>query len=446
MSTSTRRSTKNHTPFAFRFSANLAFQIIITCIVFFAFIGFLFLLPKVNLFIAVNSIDNFDYVISYLSKNDPKKAINYAERVTRRFPENPYYQLRTGLLLKSAGQPAQARPYLQKAVELYFFPYAKYPDLLSDFTRRCLVLAYVNYGELTLDIERMEESLLYFTYAVDIARESYPRILQIIKRFGKEHNLTREARIKLAKFYIEVADLKRAKNELAKVNIDSPQRDFYFLRGKLHFLEGEREIARKDFSTELEFFPDNLAALIYEDSLTSPLYELKAKILKHRFVPLLDTTKPTKSKYVRILKDMITLNRADSSIKFTLKFAAPMKRRCYIIARGTSALGIFPILKVVENGNKTHLIYINRSTWGAYPIDLAFNSGINTLEFELINDGWVYLGNKLEQGDKLIEDRNILLNNLWYYEEGATTGTLTGIDDLSFPSRISFQVCEQRKR
>ncbi|MCD6385915.1 hypothetical protein J7M23_09090, partial [Candidatus Sumerlaeota bacterium] len=303
-----------------------------------------------------------------------------------------------------------------------------------------------NYGELILARGELDQSLFYFTYAMDIARESYAPILQIIKRFEKSHELSPEARVRLARFYIDVSDLKRARQEIEKVNMDSPQRDFFLLRGELHFLEGNREKARRDFATELEFFPDNLPALIYEDSLTSPLYKLETKIVNNNFIPLLDTTHPAETSYVRILNDMIALKRADSKIVFTLRFDHPMNKRCYIIAHGTPALGIFPILKITENGNNTHLVYINRETWWAYPIDLQFKPGINTLEIQFINDGWVYKEADSEGSDKLAEDRNVFLNNLWYYKETNTTETVTGLNNLSQLPRHTLEECEQEKR
>jgi hypothetical protein len=381
----------------------------ITLFAAFLFLSFLTLLPRINLYLALHARQNHDYIIHYYSRTEPEKALQFATQWADASPENPFYQLEAGSLNFHSGNMETAKYYLKKAGEIFYFPYTRYPDILSDDHCEKMATAYLLYGKALLSENHLSDSLFYFLYASDIAPDSYPqKVKPLLKEYVKNNNITESQHLLLSGFYIQKKDLERATYHLSQSS--ETLRDYHLLKGKILDARGDKEGAGILFSQESVLFPDNLS------TYTSRAIPDTKKMREMGFMPLLRKDFLIRSDHVEVNDGDNPLYRGDALIQYQIPQDFPPESLFYVIARGDPAKGILPILEIVINNAPPLLVYVNDAEWRAYPIKLNLKKGESVITLRFPNDGcYGYQYDEKTGKGRFTENRDLFVNNIWYY-------------------------------
>ena len=381
------------------------------------FISFLFYLPEITLFLALRSNRNFEQAADFYTERKPEKATFLTTKLADELQPDPRHYLKTGLMLKEAGQIKKATTYLFKATELFFFPYTTASYLLSDYYRQTVSSAYLNYGDIIIS-KNIKEGLFYLTYGADIY-EKTPAV-KILDRLIEKTEFASDQNLLIVDFYINVGDIKKSDAVLSKLENSLPLENFYLMKGKSALLKGNSNEANKYFKNEIEAHPDNLSALL--ELISSEKWSSSVDRIQYSgFAKILNSENILISKEAKITKDIVYLNHHNSSITYKINIEKTKEnlhpKEFFVVARGKPAGGIWPVMKIIVNEKQRHLIYINSQCWCAYPVLLELKGGENVVKTSFLNDGrykWHY--NEKEKKGSFRENRNIYFNNIWHKE------------------------------
>lgn len=382
-----------------------------------ALLIFIFLLPYGNRYLSFRTEENFEYVSDYYLTGDPEKAIPYLTKMASAFPENPFFQLKAGLVFKQRSIPG-AKEYLYKATESFYFPYMRFPYTLSDYYRTRYTSAFLNYGEMLLEEGKITEALFYLKCGDDIVQWTQGKSLLI--EYARTHDLTMKERLATVGFYLDSGDVTTAATELALLSPqDTPTKNYFLYKGRLALVEGREKEANKLFNRELAQFPDNLAALCHLDRDNLSITSLERNMRKRGFVSLLDQRHIIDNREVRVKSAHFAFHHWDhSSISFHVSLEKELSGECFVVAYGNAAAHVRPVIEIVVNDKDSHLVYLKTHHYAADPVMLHLEKGDNTIELRFRN--WGRYGLEYKKGSKervFREKRNIFLNNIWYYEK-----------------------------
>ena len=181
--------------------------------------------------LALKNDDSNIYLIaikSYVDAADSPSALRIAEQMIQRFPDLPRANFEYGYQLHRAGKPAEAMPYLKKAMtgnqsyeEPFFF-----------------------YGEILLKEGRAAEAIVPLSRAVELKRDYIAAWVTLAR-----------ALMALGRYEEANAELDRA----VKINPRHPQP--HLLLSQLHFRLGREELAAREKEVSLKLRRENPEAM-----------------------------------------------------------------------------------------------------------------------------------------------------------------------------------------
>lgn len=384
-----------------------------TCIALFAsflFLCLLTLLPRINLLLAMRANQNHDYIINYYSRTNAHKALQLATQWANASPKNPFYQMEAGILNFRSGNMETAGDYLKKAGEIFYFPYTRYPNILSDHHCEKMAKAYFYYARIHLAENRLSSSLFYFLYATDIYPDYYSqKVKTLLNEYVKKNSITETRHLLLSEFYLQKKDLQKASYHLSQSS--ETLRNYHLLKGKILDARGDKDGADLMFSQESALFPDNLS------TYTSHAIPDPEKMREKKITPLLKKEFLIRADHASVTKEINPLYHGKALIQYRVAPDHPAESLFYVIARATPAKGIWPILEITVNDAPPDLIYVNDIEWRAYPIKLNLKKGESVITLHFPNDGcYGYQYDEKTGKGRFTENRDLFVNNIWYYD------------------------------
>jgi hypothetical protein len=250
---------------------------------------------------------------------------------------------------------------------------------------------------------------------VNVNPRIYQDILKRLLKYSKEHSVSREEFVTLLGFFLDLNDETRAEQFIKFLDKAEGIRNLEFFRGLYHEMKGETDKANKSFAKERVNFPDNLSGRIYQDIEKGIAFtDVMKKVESEGFKGLLNPDEISLNDYTGKGEQFYSLTGRNSVLEYEVNSPRSGDRHFYIVARGKPTLRIWPVVELLVN-SKRYLIYVNSEEWRAYPVILKFREGKNKIRLRFINDGWVLGIEPKTQERKFIEDRNVYINNIWYF-------------------------------
>ena len=375
------------------------------------FIAFLFSLPRINRYIALHSTWNSEHIIEYLEKKEPRRAALFSLEAAKKFPGEPYFQYLAGALNYDYGDKKKGRALLDKSLSMFYQDYSRLPGLLSDHVRETMAKGFIKFGEIRFKESGLGKSLLYFSYAHDSCPEKEKEILETMKTFIGKNDISDDEKVRLAYFYYNIGEFSKAISILN--SLEKPARNLHLLRAKIDAILGRSKSVDHFIQEELELFPDNLAAIIFQKK--EGKVSLDEYIKSKDFTPLYRKENLKRTEHVTPYNGDFYFYRSDAILDFKLTTYDELTTTCYIVARGTPAGNIWPVMQITLNEKNTFLFYVNNKTWSAYPMELTLKKGVNEFSVRFLNRG-VYGAKYDPENDKTRYEqvRSLGFSNIWH--------------------------------
>lgn len=100
-------------------------------------------------------------------------------------------------------------------------------------------------------------------------------------------------------------------------------------------------------------------------------------------------------------------------VEYELTRAGAKDKTLYILARGTSAFGIYPIIDLKIDGERASFIYVDSPRWRFYPVGAPKHSARQRWTLSYFNDGALPILDKDGKRIGLSEDRNLMVGGIF---------------------------------
>ena len=324
-------------------------------------------LPGVMNYFAWRLPENFEFISDELvKKGETERAVKILQAASEKRPWDFRPRHKLGMILLKSGQKQRGIDHLEQAARLAFSSTA-YPDMLSPYHRKRLANLYFNLASAENAARQDKPEMFYFTYAAlldqDYARKSEAVFRSLLER--KELSLS------------QVRALLR----------------FYSLTGR-----------EKGFQISLE----------------RSLEALEAADGKDKWSPrppkgLVPLTRPSDVKESQNLTSQgdIGIFFKEGYAKYELTWKRGMDTKLWILAWGTPAFGIYPILELRVDGKRSGFLYVGEEKPLFYPVMVSIPAGRHTITVSYPNDGGLPGFDKNGEVKKLVEDRNLFFGGLF---------------------------------
>ncbi len=324
-------------------------------------------LPVVSYYFAWRLPENYEFIADALvERGKIARAEKIVRTATKRRPWDFRPQQNLGELLLKDNKRSIAIAHLTIAAELAFKA-AVYPDMLSPYHRKRLGSLYFTLAKELNAAQSARPEVFYFTYAAILNPTLKKKCNAVIRSMVKQGNLS------IAKRYVVFR----------------------------HFsiLGGEKLVP--------EFTTPTLSPILATQSdgqLTTGALEGFLPFINRNLIIENQNATPRNGIYIFF---------RTGEIKYQLTQGQATDTTLWILARGTPAFGIYPIVDLWLDGHRIAFIYADSTQWRFYPIQITVPQGGHTFSLKYLNDGGFPAFGEDGKIVRLIEDRNLFYAGIY---------------------------------
>lgn len=402
------------------FGRNLIIYIVISLLSLGIIVGFLLYLPSISYKFILNIPSNWERASEIFLKEGKKdKALALLLKASKKIDYSPELFSKTAFLLEESGRIDEALLYYNKAKDIYLSS-CTYPKYLSPVFKESISNFFNKMAEISITHQSISaiSQTLFYSYLSAIITPKYKN--DSISKIG--NLLDKNPSEKTLNNFLILVNIMDADELKHILNISQLSNKF-----KNHIINLKNFLSTKTdtpSSFDIDFLPDIVLDFSIENkkNLKEKQISENWKLLPD-FLSLQDTICDEKNiikkpKYP-LRNSIISFFQRDSVIYEAAYEKIKDEKGFYIIARGTSALDMFPIIEVYINDKLIQSIYILSDEWLCYPIridaGLIGSSGQTAkIELKYVNDGALINVNKNGERIGLLEDRNLFISSNLY--------------------------------